>query len=147
MGTIGSTVVHAIDISILNVDEDKTDENIRDLILTLGESQGANTEISTAVESSLSTSDELSLDHSGISGFSSRNDDDDNNDVKNYINNMGVRELTLPTSGNQLQECTSQYNSSLSILATLSSGNFLSGNEITEIFSRFVNIKKINDEF
>ncbi|EFO28384.2 hypothetical protein LOAG_00116 [Loa loa] len=152
MGTIGSSMVDAIDIPILNLDQGAIGENIRDLTLTLGHAQGIG-DISTAIESSLST---VSTDVGGlfshhysniVSVFSSGNDNDndgDNNDSndENYADNAG-NESAPSTSGNYLHEWTPQYSSTLSIFATLSSGNFLSENEITQVFSRYGNIKEV----
>ncbi|VDK74050.1 unnamed protein product [Onchocerca ochengi] len=139
MATTSNTMVNAMGIPILNLDQDGTDGNIRDLILTLGHTQGIG-DISTAIESSFATAatciDGL-FSHrctSGISVFSGGNDDDSHTD------NEDDEESTPSTSGNYLDEWTPQYSSSLSIFATLSSGNFLSENEITQIFSREVSI-------
>lgn len=112
MGTIASTLVDAIDIPVLDVDEDRTSESIRDLIVTLRRS---------------------------ISIFSSVNNDDDENNDGNCISYMDHRELTLSGSENYLQQRIPQYSSSSFIFATLSPRNFLFGKEMTEIFSRFVN--------
>lgn len=148
MGTTASAVIDAIDIPILNLNEDTTGESIRDLIFTLGHAQGIN-DISTAIESSLSTAvtgiSGLFSHHcssSSVSVFSSENDDnDDDSDDGKYVNNVDNEEPTPSTSGNYLHEWTPQYSSSLSIFATLSSGNFLSENEVTQVFSRFVSIR------
>ncbi|VDP15559.1 unnamed protein product [Onchocerca flexuosa] len=143
MATASNTMVNAIGIPILNLDQDGTDETIRDLILTLGHTQGIG-DISTAIESSFATAatciDELFSHHctSGVSVFSSGNDDDDS-----HADNEDDKEPTPSTSGNYLDEWTPQYSSSLSIFATLSSGNFLSENEITQIFSRYGDIKEV----
>ncbi|CAG9539549.1 unnamed protein product, partial [Cercopithifilaria johnstoni] len=94
MGTTGSTVVDAIDIPVLNVDEGRTGESIRDLILTLAQGEGAG-DVSTAIESSLSTASGLFSDHciSGISIFSSGSDDDDNNNGDgNHVNDTDDKE-------------------------------------------------------
>lgn len=143
MGSTGSTMIDATGIP-LNLDKDAASETIRDLILTLGPAQEIG-DISSAIESSLSAK---AVDVSGlfsyISIFSNGNDDnnddgdgdggdDDNNDANNEIT----------TSRNYLQEWTPLYSSSLSIFATLSSGNFLSENEVAQIFSRYGNIKEV----
>ncbi|KAM3728473.1 Ophiophagus venom factor [Dirofilaria immitis] len=152
MGTNTRTIVDAISIPILNLNEDRTDENIPDLIFTLGQTQGLG-DISTAIESSFSTvatciggffSQNCT---SSVSVFSSGNDDDNENDDdssdENHADYEDDKEPTPSTSGNYLHEWTPQYSSSLSIFATLSSGNFLSESEITQIFSRYGNIKEV----
>ncbi|VBB25707.1 unnamed protein product [Acanthocheilonema viteae] len=128
----------------MNANESETGGSIRDLILTLEQARGVS-DISTSTESSLSTGDGLFSDHcsSSMSIFSSEDDDNDDSGNENYVNDTDDRKPILSTSRNYLQEWTPQYSSSLSIFATLLSGNFLSENEITEIFSRYGNIKEV----
>uniref|UniRef100_A0AAF5RY61 RRM domain-containing protein n=2 Tax=Wuchereria bancrofti TaxID=6293 RepID=A0AAF5RY61_WUCBA len=150
MGSTGSTMIDAIGIPILNLDKNATSETIRDLIMTLGHAQEIG-DISTAIESSLSTK---AVDVGGlfsyrsvVSIFSNGNDDDNDDDDggnndDDDDNDDADNEITT-SSRNYLQEWTPLYGSSLSIFATLSSGNFLSENEVTQIFSRYGNIKEV----
>lgn len=139
--TAENSMVDAVGIRILNLDEDMTGESIPDLILTLGRTQEI-CDTGTAVESALSTAATGRLlsgqcSSSVVSG--ARNDGKDGNGDRNDANNVD-NESIPSTSGNYLHEWTPQYSSSISIFATLSSGNFLSENEITDVFSRCVNI-------
>uniref|UniRef100_A0A0R3RW58 RRM domain-containing protein n=1 Tax=Elaeophora elaphi TaxID=1147741 RepID=A0A0R3RW58_9BILA len=140
MGIIGSIIADTVDDTpIPDANEvEKTAENGRDSVLTLGQNQGIDN-LRTANESSLSTANGLLSDRSSngnIIAFSSCGNDDSDNDDKETTSS------TTPCE-NYLQEWTPQYSSSLSIFATLSSGNFLSENEVTEVFSRYGNIKEV----
>uniref|UniRef100_A0A915PN09 RRM domain-containing protein n=1 Tax=Setaria digitata TaxID=48799 RepID=A0A915PN09_9BILA len=145
--TLGSRVDTIRRVPVLDLDEDGTDRSIGDLIMTLEHTQ-AISDIATAIESSLSTivtSVSGFFSHRSISAVSVFSSDDDDNDSgdENDADNEGDEEPIPSTSRNYLSEWTPQYNSSLSIFATLSSGNFLSENEITQIFSQYGSIKEV----